>query len=152
MRKLENGAFGRGAVGYEVGSEAASGKSNNWVLLVALYQQSSSDIQRSDLLRPKWYHEFAICTSSQSGAIYKVFSTNLAFICTVCYVMLCYVNWLVAMLPGLGPIWTRVSNYWIRPFLGKSSVFSYKSSVRVCVGVQYKLCWHGPVKQLKESG
>jgi len=67
MSKLDTGAFGRGTLGDEIGSEASSRKGENWILLVAIHQQSSRDIQCSNLFSGRRYKEFAVCSTIASG-------------------------------------------------------------------------------------
>lgn len=68
MSKLDTEeAFGRGIVGNEIGVEASARKSESWVLLVAIHQQSPGSSQCAYFLPWGGYKELAVCSSSLSG-------------------------------------------------------------------------------------
>ncbi|KAJ8574216.1 hypothetical protein K7X08_026021 [Anisodus acutangulus] len=55
------GAFGRGAVGYEIGFEASARESKERFVLVAIHQQSPGDLYNANFLSWRGYKELAVC-------------------------------------------------------------------------------------------
>lgn len=60
-------------MGYETGFEASARKSESWIILVAIYQQSARIVQRAYLLSGGGYKELAVCSSSSPGIIFNHF-------------------------------------------------------------------------------
>ena len=61
------GAFDRGTMVNEIGSEASARKSKGWILLVAIHLQSPWNLQCTHLLCWREYKKLAVCSSALPG-------------------------------------------------------------------------------------
>lgn len=95
--------FGRGTVVHEIGFEASVRKGKSWILLVAIYWQSSWSFQCSHIFSWRWYKELAVCSSSLSGRLFVGMKTN---------VWCCNQAWIKDVVRVIGfVVWEKINSF-----------------------------------------